>query len=184
MWDIPGLPGSLWYIHRVLIHGTWEGCSRREGGKIGALDKRLEDTMRCLWDGRRVYKTKNGVFSCCSVPLPQHGLQHARLPYPSPTPRACSNWCPSSRWCHPTISSSVVPFSSYLQSFPASGSFSMSQLFTSGGWNIGASASASVLPVNIQCLYPFGLTGLISLQSKGLSRVFSNTTVQKHQFFG
>ena len=111
------------------------------------------------------------------------GLQHARLPCPSPTPRACSNSCPSSRWCHPTISSSVVPFSSCLQSFPAWGSFPMSQFSASGGQSIGASASASVLPMNIQDWFPLGLTGLISLQSKGLSRVFSNTTVQKHQFF-
>ena len=112
-----------------------------------------------------------------------HGLQHARPPYPSPTPRACSNSCPSRRWCHPTISSSVVPFPSRLQSFPASGSFPMSQFFTSDGESIGVSASASVLPMNIQDWFPLGLTGLISLQSKGLSRVFSNTTVQNHQFF-
>ena len=108
-----------------------------------------------------------------------------RLPCPSPTPGAYSNSCPSSRWCHPTISSSVVPFSSCLQSFPASGSFSIqSQFFTSGGQSIGVSASASVLPMNIQDWFPLGLTGLISLKSKGLSRVFSNITVQKHQFFG
>ena len=112
-----------------------------------------------------------------------HGLQHARLPCPSPTPEACSNSCPSSWWFHPTISSSVVPFSSCFQSFPASGSFQMSHFFTSGGQSIGVSASASVLPMNIQDWFPLGLTGWISLQSKGLSRVFSNTTVQKHQFF-
>ena len=100
-----------------------------------------------------------------------HGLQQARLPCPSPTPRACSNTCPSSRWCHPTISSSVIPFSSRLQSFPASGSFPMSHLFTSSGLSIGVSASASVLPMNIQDWYPLGWTGWISLQSKGLSRV-------------
>ena len=109
------------------------------------------------------------------------GLQHARLPCPSPTPGACSNSCPSSRWCHPTISSSVIPFSSYLQSFPESGSFLISQFFTSGGQRIGVSASASVLPMNIQDWFPLGLTGLISLQSKGLSWVFSNPTVKKHQ---
>ena len=111
-----------------------------------------------------------------------HGLQHVRLPCSSPTPRACSNSCPSSHWCHPTISSSVVPFSSHLQSSPASGSFPMSQFFASGGQSIGA--SASVLPMNIQGWFPLRLTGLISLQSKGLSRVFSSTTDQKHQFFG
>ena len=116
--------------------------------------------------------------------LRPHGLQHARLPCPSPTPRACSNSCPLSPWCHATISSSVVPFSSCLQSFPASGSFLISQFFASGGQSIGALASASVLPMNIQGWFPLGLTSFISLQSKGLSRVFSNTTVQKHPFFG
>ena len=106
-----------------------------------------------------------------------HGPQHARPPYPSPTPRVYPNSCAMSRWCHPTISSSVVPFSSCLQSFPASGSFQMSQLFTSGSQSIGASASISVLPVNTQDWSPPGWTGWISLQSKGLSRAFSNTTV-------
>ena len=122
-------------------------------------------------------------FSSSVMPdsLRSHGLQHARLPCPSPTPRACSNSCPSSWWCHPTISSSVIPFSSCLQSFPASGSFPMSQFFTSGDQRIGA--SASVLPMNIQDWFPLRWTGLISLQSKGVSRVFSNTTIQKHQFF-
>ena len=121
-------------------------------------------------------------FSCSVVSnsLRSHGLQHTRLPCPSPTPRACSDSCPSSQWCHPTISSSVIPFSC-LQSFPASGSFPMSQFFTSGGQSIGVSASASILPMNIQDWFPSGLTGLISLQSKELSRVFSNSTVQKHQ---
>ena len=117
------------------------------------------------------------------VSLWPHGLQHARLPCTSPTPRVCSNSCPLSPWCHPTISSSVIPFSSCLQSFPASGSFLMIWLFTSGGQSIGASVSASVLPMNIQDWFPLGWTGWISLQSKGLSRVFSNTTVPKHQFF-
>ena len=111
-----------------------------------------------------------------------HGLQQGRLLCPSPTPGACSNSCPSGQWCHPTISSSVIPFSSCLQSFPASGSFPMSHLFSLGGQNNGASASSSVLPINIQDWFPSGLTGLISLQSKGLSRVFFNTTGQKHQF--
>ena len=113
-----------------------------------------------------------------------HGLQHARPPSPSPAPGSYSNSCPSCRWCHPTISSSVVPFSSRLQSFPASGSSQMSQIFTSGGQSIGVSASASVFPMNSQDWFPSGWTGWISLQSKGLSRVFSNTTVQKYQFFG
>ena len=124
-------------------------------------------------------------FSCSVVSnsLWPHGLQHARLPCPSTTPGACSNLCPLSQWCHPTISSSVVPFSSCLQSFSASRSFPMSQFFASGGQSIGVSASASVLPMNIQDWFPLGLTSLISSQSKGLSRVFSNTTVQKHQCF-
>ena len=110
-----------------------------------------------------------------------HGLQHARPPCPSSTPRVYLNSCPLSWWCHPTISSSVISFSC-LQSFPASGSFQMSRFFTSSGQSIGVSASTSVLPMNIQDLFPLGLTGWISLQSKGLSRVFS-TTVKKHQFF-
>ena len=116
--------------------------------------------------------------------LRPHGLQHTRLPCPSPTPRACSNSCPLSQWCHPTISSSVIPFSSHLQSFLTSGSFPMSQFFASGGQSIGVSASGSVLPMNIQDWFPLRLSGWISLQSKGLSRVFSNTTLQKHQVFG
>ena len=110
--------------------------------------------------------------------LRPHGLQHARPSCPLSTPGACSNSCPLSPWCHPTISSLVVPFSSCLQSFPASGSFPKSQIFTSGGQSIGASASASVLPMNIQNWFPLGWTGWISLLSKGLSRVFSNTTVK------
>ena len=112
-----------------------------------------------------------------------HQQQHARLPCSSPTPRAYSKSCPLSWWCHPTISSSVIPFSSCPQSFPASGSFPMSQFFTSSGQSIGVSASTSVLPMNIQDWFSLGLTGLISLQSKGLSRVFPNTTVQRHKFF-
>ena len=112
------------------------------------------------------------------------GLQRARLPCPSLSPGVWSNSCPLSQWCHPTILSSDAPFSSYLQSFPASGSFPVSQLFASGGQCIWASTSASVLSVNIQDWFPLGLTSLMSLQSRALSRVFSNTTVQKHQFFG
>ena len=124
-------------------------------------------------------------FSCSvmSNSLQPHEPQHARLPCPSPTPGVYPNSCPLSRWCHPTISSSVILFSCP-QSFPASGSFPMSQLFTSGGQSIKVSASASVLPMNTQDWSPLGWTGWISLQSKGLSRVYSNTTVQKHQFFG
>ena len=122
--------------------------------------------------------------SLVSDSLWPHGLQHIRPPCPSLTPRACSNSCPSSRWCHPTIPSSVIPFFSCLQSFPALGSFQMNQFFTSGGQSIGVSVSVSVLAKKIQGWFPLGFTGRISLQSKGFSRVLSNTTAQKHQFFG
>ena len=122
--------------------------------------------------------------SVMSDSLRPHRLQLARLPCLSPTPQAYSNSCPSSRWCHQTISSSVVPFFSCPQSLPASGSFPGSQFFPSGGQSIGVSASASVLPMNIQDWFPLGWTGWISLQSKELSRVFSSTSLQKHQFFG
>ena len=128
---------------------------------------------------------KTNIFSVqfsCSV-MSNSWLQHARPPCPSPTPGVYSNSCPLSRWCHPTSSSSVIPFSSPLQSFLSSESFPMSQFFTAVA-SIGVLASASVLPMNIQDWFPLGWTGWISLQSKGLSRVFSNTTVQKHQFFG
>ena len=153
---------------------------------------------RCLFKNR--YRIKFSERKCClinnKIPLREqsvhfsrsvvsnslwpHGLQHTRLPCPSPTPRSRSNSCPSSRWCHPPISSSVLPFSFCLQSFPASGSFPMSQFFASGGQSIGVSASASVFPVNIQNWFLLRWTGLISLLFKGLSIVFSNTTVQKH----
>ena len=124
------------------------------------------------------------LFSCsvASHSLRPHGLYHARLPCPSPSPRACSNPCPSSRWCHPTISSSAVPFSCCFQLLPESGSFPVSQLFVSGGQSIGASASASVL-MNIQGWFPLGLTGLISLQYRELSRVFFSTTIWMYQSF-
>ena len=126
------------------------------------------------------------MFSCSvmSDSLWPHGLQHTRPPCPSPTPGVYSNSYPSSWWCHPTISSSVVPFSSCLQSCPASGSFPVSQFFASGSQSIGVSASASVLPMNIQDWFPLGWTGWISSLSKEHSRVLSNTTVQKHQFLG
>ena len=125
-------------------------------------------------------------FSCSVVSdsLQPHESQLTRPPCPSPTPRVYPNSCPSSRWCHPAISSSVFPFSSCPQSLPASGSFPMSQLFTWGGQSIGVSASTSVLPMNTQDWSPSGWTGWISLQSKVFSRIFSSTTVQKHQFFG
>ena len=121
--------------------------------------------------------------SVISDSLRPHGLQYTRLPCPSVSPRVCSNSCPLSQWCHPTMSSSVAALSSSFHSFPASGCFPMSRLFTPGGQSFGASTSASVLLMNIQGWFPLGLTGLIFLQSKGLSRVFSSTTVWKHQFF-
>ena len=124
----------------------------------------------------------SSVAQSCPTLRP-HEPQHARPPCPSPTSGVHPNLCPLSWWCHPSISSSVFPFSSCPQSFPASGSFQMSQLFTSGGQSFGVSASTSVLPMNTQDWSPLGWTGWISLQSKGLSRVFSSTTVQKHQFF-
>ena len=126
----------------------------------------------------------SSVTQLCLTLCDPNGLQHARPPCPSPTAGAYSNSCPLSQSCHPTISSSVIPFSSCLQSFPSSGSFPVSQFFTSGSQSTGVSASAWVLPMNIQDWFHLGLTGLISLQSKGLSKVFSNTTVQKHQSFG
>ena len=124
-------------------------------------------------------------FSCSVVSdsLRPYESQHARPPCPTPTPGFYPNPCPLSWWCHSAISSSVIPFSSCPQSLPASASFPVSQLFASGGQRIGVSASASVLPMNTQDWFPLGWTGWISLQSKGLSRVFSNTTIQKHQFF-
>ena len=142
---------------------------------LGKLDRQSPDL------GKLLFSLLSCIFSSVvSNSLQPHGLQHVRPPCPLQTPRACSNSCPSSRWCHPTILSSVIPFSC-LQSFPGSGSFPKSQFFTSGNQSIGA--SASVHSMNIQDWFPLGWTGLISLQSKGLSRVFSNTEVQKHQFF-
>ena len=125
----------------------------------------------------------SSVAQSCPTLWP-HELQHARLPCPSPNPAVYSNSCPLCQWCHPTNSSSVIPISSCLQSFPASGSFPMNRFFASGAQIIGVSASTSVLPMIIQDWFPLELTGWISLLSKGLSRVFSNTTIQKHQFFG
>ena len=142
--------------------------------------------LRGYWysqDQQEGWMSVSSVGQSCMTLWP-HELQHTRPSCPSPTPRAYSNSCPLSRWYHPTISSSDIPFSSCPQSFSASGSFPMSQLFASGGHSIGVSASTSVLPLNTQDWSPLGWTGWIALQSKGLSRVFSNTIVQKHQFFG
>ena len=137
----------------------------------------------CRWTKYTEFSLVQFSRSVVSNSLWPHEPQHARPPCPSPTPGVHPNPCPSSWWCHRTISSSVIPFSSCLQSFPASGTLQMSQLFASCGQSIGVSASTSVLPMNTQDWSPLGWTGWISLQSKGLSRVFSNTTVQKHQFF-
>ena len=157
------------------------------GSKITADGDCGHEIKRCLLLGRKAMTNISSVHFSHSVvfnSLWPHELQHARPPCPSSTPRVHWNPCPLSQWCHPTVSSSVVPFSSCPQSFPASGSFPVSQLFLSDGQIIGASASASVFLMNIQGWFPLGLTGLISLQSQGLSRVFSNSPIQKHQFFG
>ena len=144
----------------------------------------MEKEMTAMESQRRECFSSVQFSSIVSDSLRPHGLQHSRLPCPSPTPGDYSNSCPLRWWRHPTISPSVVPFSSHIQSLPASGSFQMSWFFASGGQNIGISSAASVLPMNTQDWSPLGWTGWISLQSKGPSRVFSNTTVQKHQFFG
>ena len=136
----------------------------------------------CCVSLKACYFVVQSLTTTCPT-LQPHGLEHARLPCPSLSSGFCSNSCPLSQWCHPTTSSSGALFFSCLQSFPASESFPVSQFFTSGGQSIGVSALASVVSMNIQDCFPLGLTGLISLQSKGFSRVFSNTTVQKHQFF-
>ena len=175
-----------------IVHEPW--TSYQVGFR---KDRRTRDQIANIhWIIEKVREYQKNIYFCLIMPKPltvfssvvsdslqPHGLQHARLPCPSPTPGVYSNLCPLSRWCHPTIWSSVIPFSCP-QSFPASGSFQMSQLFASGGQSIGVSASTSVLPMNTQDWSPLGWTGWISLQSKGLSRVFSNTTVLKHQFFG
>ena len=165
---------------------------RKEGGREGGKGRQdrvqvLSPRTKSVNSGQSLHFSGLSVQfsrSVVSNSLWPHELQHTRPPCPSPTPGVYPNPCPSSWWCHPTISSSVIPFSSCPQSFPASGSFQMSQLFASGGQSIGVSASTSVFPMNTQDWSPLGWTGLISLQSKGLSRVFSNTTLQKHQFFG
>ena len=192
-WDFPGKSTGMachcllwcWAVGAYLWGVVWD---------FKAASQYLKNTFSFPWilwlsvltaqlDSARSLSSVQFSWSVVSDSLWPHGLQHTRLPCPSPTSVACSNSCPSSRWCHPTISPSVVPSSSCIQSCPASGSFPMSQFFTSCGQRIEASASASVLPMNIQDWLHLGWTGWISLQSKGLSRVFSNTTVQNHQFF-
>ena len=175
-WGIPG--GSMVKnqpANAVLISGL--GRSPGEGNGHPLHYSCLENSMDPWW------AIVGHHHSVRSESLWPHGLQHARLPYPSQTPGACSNSCSSSLWCHSTISSSAAPFSFCFQSFPESGSFPKSRVFASGGKSIGVSASASVLPMNIQGWFPLGFTGSIFLISKGVSRVFSNTAVQNHQFF-
>ena len=179
----------LWLLVSSLNQKTWllifrcqnhpiPSSSFPESGRV-----KISDSNNELWALDPPFSSVQFSHSVVSDSVRPHEPQHGRPPYPPPTPGVHPNPCPSSRWCHPTISSSVIPFSSCLQSFPASESFPMSQLFAWGGQSIGVSASTSVLPMNIQDWFPLGWTGCISLQSKGLSRVFSNTTVQKHQFF-
>ena len=187
--------------------GNNRNSDRLFGGssKITADGNCSHEIKRHLLLGRKVLNNLDSILKSRDITLPTkvclvssiqfsrsvmsdslwpHEPQHARPPCPSPTPGVYPNWCPPSQWCHPTISSSVIPFFSCPQSFPASESFPMSQLFTSSDQSIGVSASASVFPMNTHDWSPLGWTGWISLQAKGLSRVFSNTTVQKHRFFG
>ena len=178
------LDGFLWLVgntgeERIITFPNSMACWFHGWVRQGASSQNCIQMYSCTF----AQKVPSVLFShsIMSDSLWSRGLQHASLLCPSPTPGACSNSCPSSRWCHPIISSSVVPFC--LQSFPASRSFPVSQLFVSGGQSIGVSASASVLPMNIQDCFPLGWTVWLSLLSKGLSRVFSNTTIQKHQFF-
>ena len=158
---------ALWWGH-YCNHSLWTGKKKKP------RSQRMKKKWLVTYPWPHIFSSVQFSRSVVSDSLWSHGLQHARPPCPSPTPRVHPNPCASSRWCHPTISSSVVPFSSHPQSFPASGSFQMSRLFASGGQSIGVSAS-SVLPKNTQNWSPLGWTGWISLQSKGLSRVFSNT---------
>ena len=196
---VPNVGDHWLYFYQTVrgIHITGMVPSSNDSLKCHWLNIRLcLDAELCKWKKGRGYSSLwpfipragpstlfSSVAQLCPTLRP-HGLQHSRLPCLSPTPGAYSDSCPLSQWCHATISPSVIPFSSCLQSSPASGSFPRSQRFASGGQSIGASASASILPMNIQDWFPLGWTGWISLQSKGLSKTFSNTTVQKHQFFG
>ena len=167
-----------------LVNARGQGLGWGSRGTCGhKSDDRTVLILNCIKVNILLASVSQFSCSVMSDSLQPYWWQHARPPCPSPTPGVYPNSCPLSQWCHPTISCSVVPFSSCLQSFPASHSFLMSQLFASGGQSIRVSSSASVLPVNTQDWFPLGWTGWISLQSKGLSRVFSNTTVQKRQFF-
>ena len=191
IWNQPTCPSMEEWIKMMLytqrhmgVHThTVKLCRPKNEGNIPICEKWMELASILLNEIKHFSSVQfsRSVVYDSSWP---HGLQHTRLPCPLPTPRACSNSCPLSWWHHPMSSSSNIAFSFYLQSFPASGSFPVSQFFTSGGQSIGVSISASVLPMNIQDWCPLRSTGLISLLSKGLSRVFSSITVQKHQFFG
>ena len=195
-WELYHLMGGFALLRATFWKSTWGWMAGQlsDGVNLPRLHEGGE-ILRSWKTQRYIVITNSGSpFRCLSSvqfshsvvsdSLPPHELQHTRPPCPSPTPGDYSDSCPSSRWCHPAISSSVVSFSSCPQSLPASESFPVSQLFTWGGHSIGVSALASVLPMNTQDWPPLEWTGWISLQSKGLSRVFSNTTVQKHQFFG
>ena len=178
--SLPAMKGN------TLKEITWLLCIAQLIGGRTCLQPRLSDLSWSVFVITLTHIDNIAQFSCSVVfdSLQPHGLQYTRIPCPSPTVRACSNSCSLSQWCHPTISSSVVPFSFCLQSCPASGFFLTSQFFISGDQNIGDSPSVSVPQMNTQNWFHSGLPGLISLQSKGLSRLFSGTTVQKHQFFG
>ena len=173
-----------WQPTPVFLPGKSHGPRSLMGYSPGC-HKRVRHDLVTKLQKHSIYRTEKNVswVQIGRTDMSDHGRQHTRPPGPSPIPRLYSNSCPLTWWCHPTIWSSVVPFSSHLQSFPASGSFQMTELFTSGGQSFGVSASTSILPMNIEDWFPLGLTGWISFQSKGLSGVFSNTTVQKHQFF-
>ena len=175
---------QVYPIHSFFSGGPWEVTALMDAffielKEILAQFFLFSNIGKFCYSMKRLKVSVQFSQSVISNSLRPHGLQHTRLPCPSPTPGACSNSCPLIQWCHQTISPSAVPFFYCLQSFPASGSFQMSQYFASGGQSTGALASALVLPMNIQDWFPLGLTGLISLQSKGFSRIFSNNTVQK-----
>ena len=189
IWEEGPCDSPTFLLHSVCLLGKSSSIFRKVSkSAVGAVGSAQTQSLPCsslyLFPKSTIWCSVQFSCSVVSNSLRPHEPQHARPPCPSPTPGVYPNSCPFNRWCHLTISSSVIPFSSCLQFFPTLGSFQMSQIFSSGGQNIGASASTSVLPMNIQGWFPLGWTGLISLQSKGLSRVFSNTTVREYQFFG
>jgi len=195
MWELGHKEGWVlknWYFETVVLGRTHESpldCKEikpvnPKGNQSWIFIQGLMLKVKCQYFGHLMWRASSvQLLSHVKNSLQPHGPQHARLPCLSPNPGVYPNSCPSSRWCHPTILSSVIPFSACPQFSPASRSFQMSQLFKWGGQSTGVSASTSVLPMNTQDWFPLGWTGWTSLQSKGLSGVFSNTTVQKHQFF-